>query len=129
MSLAHLLDKAIYNYLSFKLACCQGLPVHVVTWVTTPNESRRGDVMASAGKGSSSISSSSGSIACKSEACAIQDCLAAQDYQEGRCLDAIRALVMCCDKHHLEGKADQCSFGPRYRKLAGIGGAASGTAP
>jgi hypothetical protein len=69
--------------------------------------------------------------ACKREACAIQDCLAAHDYQEAPCVRAIAALVACCDAAAPGAPAPvQCSFGRRYRALveaqAGHGGGSGG---
>jgi hypothetical protein len=34
---------------------------------------------------------------CKGEACAIQECLAENGYQQRACLPQIRALVRCCE--------------------------------
>ncbi|ORY69281.1 DUF1903-domain-containing protein [Leucosporidium creatinivorum] len=34
---------------------------------------------------------------CQAEACAIQDCLMAKNYQESRCLGVIDRLYACCD--------------------------------
>ncbi|KAI8466947.1 MAG: hypothetical protein J3K34DRAFT_431987 [Monoraphidium minutum] len=62
-------------------------------------------------------------IACKPEACAIQECLAASDYQEARCAAQIAALIACCDADAAaaapgDAKPAQCAFGARYRALA-----------
>ncbi|KDE09628.1 hypothetical protein MVLG_00035 [Microbotryum lychnidis-dioicae p1A1 Lamole] len=35
---------------------------------------------------------------CQSEACAIQDCLMAKNYQETQCQDVIDRLYQCCEK-------------------------------
>ncbi|WAR28210.1 S40A1-like protein [Mya arenaria] len=35
---------------------------------------------------------------CQKQACAIQDCLQAKDYQEDKCSDIIQAMVACCEK-------------------------------
>ncbi|KAM0755632.1 DUF1903-domain-containing protein [Meredithblackwellia eburnea MCA 4105] len=35
---------------------------------------------------------------CQREACAIQDCLSANEYQESRCVTALDALYTCCSK-------------------------------
>ena len=42
---------------------------------------------------------------CKKEACAIQACLAANQYQQTACLSEIRALVRCCEKASAAGGA------------------------
>lgn len=34
---------------------------------------------------------------CQSKACAIQDCLAANNYQESACQDVIRRMIECCN--------------------------------
>jgi hypothetical protein len=66
--------------------------------------------------------------ACKREACFIQDCLAANGYQEAACVSAIASLIACCDA--AAGAAPpgtpapvQCSFSARYRQLAGAAAA------
>jgi hypothetical protein len=52
---------------------------------------------------------------CKPQACAIQTCLASNDYQEKKCIKEIAALIACCDS--VEGeKPPQCSFSKQYRK-------------
>lgn len=61
--------------------------------------------------------------ACRPQACAIQDCLAANDYQEARCLPQIAALIACCDEDAATAgpgaqRPPQCALGPRYRALA-----------
>ncbi|KIZ02704.1 hypothetical protein MNEG_5258 [Monoraphidium neglectum] len=68
--------------------------------------------------------------ACKSQACAIQDCLNASDYQEARCAAQIAALISCCDAEMAAApqgaeRPIQCCFGPRYRDLAAKHGVAA----
>jgi hypothetical protein len=61
--------------------------------------------------------SASNLYACKPQACALQECIAANDYQEKRCLAAIAALIACCDAQPPGTAAAplQCAFNPRYR--------------
>jgi hypothetical protein len=62
---------------------------------------------------------------CKKQACEIQACLVAQNYQEQQCLAHIQALIDCCDEVAAlaaatgegAGKPVHCAFSPRYRKL------------
>jgi hypothetical protein len=53
---------------------------------------------------------------CKKEACGIQACLKASNYQEKQCIQEIAALIKCCDE--VEGeKPVHCAFGSGYRQL------------
>ena len=62
---------------------------------------------------------------CKAEACAIQSCLAANDYQQRRCVASIAALIACCDAEAGAAAAAaapqaapvHCSFSPSYRRV------------
>jgi hypothetical protein len=50
---------------------------------------------------------------CGRLACALQDCLAAHDYQQARCARALDALMECCE--HAPPGTVQCAFGGRRR--------------
>ncbi|MCI4386302.1 hypothetical protein PGIGA_G00060730 [Pangasianodon gigas] len=46
---------------------------------------------------------------CQKQACAIQKCLQANSYIEGRCEDVIRAMRRCCELH--AGENSVCCSG------------------
>ena len=52
---------------------------------------------------------------CQSQACAIQDCLAKNDYQDDRCRDVINKMMECCEQVHY--KSYICDgFNPKLSK-------------
>lgn len=55
---------------------------------------------------------------CKAEACAIQECLSSNDYQEAKCLPAINALIQCCEQFQEDEAPVHCAFSEVYTKLA-----------
>lgn len=65
---------------------------------------------------------------CKQQACDIQACISASNYQERNCLKEIAALMACCDREEAEGRGKpvHCAFNQRYRKLLAEADAAGG---
>ncbi|KAI8096500.1 uncharacterized protein BX664DRAFT_324139 [Halteromyces radiatus] len=45
---------------------------------------------------------------CQQFACAIQDCLQRNDYQEAKCRSSLNALKECCEKLLKEGGSSPC---------------------
>lgn len=44
---------------------------------------------------------------CKPQACLIQDCLLANNYNEAKCTKVIDNLYLCCKKYYEENGTDQ----------------------
>lgn len=55
---------------------------------------------------------------CKAEACAIQDCLIGNGYNEAKCSKIINNLYLCCKKYYEEhGPEKQTTCCPKYNLL------------
>ncbi|KAI8324663.1 hypothetical protein GQ54DRAFT_256123 [Martensiomyces pterosporus] len=55
---------------------------------------------------------------CQKEACALQDCLWRNDFQESRCQDALRRLERCCNALLAKGGASRCCPSKPMQKTA-----------
>ncbi|KAL1931817.1 hypothetical protein VTP01DRAFT_9961 [Rhizomucor pusillus] len=55
---------------------------------------------------------------CQKEACAIQDCLGKNNYQESKCEQAIQALRQCCEQLLDSGGSSPCCPQRKYGKEA-----------
>lgn len=66
----------------------------------------------------STSSSSCEKDPCLKEACAIQDCLNANNYNESKCLKVIDNLYLCCRKYYEENGPDkQTTCCPKFSLL------------
>ncbi|KAL0082907.1 mature T-cell proliferation 1 neighbor protein-like protein [Phycomyces blakesleeanus] len=55
---------------------------------------------------------------CQKYACAIQDCLGKNNYQESKCTEALKALEVCCQQLLDNGGSSACCPKRKYSKEA-----------